>query len=158
MFNGSAIYTSITAIRMTSHQISLIRQSWPQILLIRDLAGQLFYQRLFELNPALRRLFPEDLQPQRRKLLQMLHQIVSHLDKLDTFLPQIQALGRRHSGYGAEPAHYQQVGEALLWTLDRGLGTDWTAELAEAWTIAIQTLASVMIAAQQEAAPTPEVE
>ena len=135
---------------MTSQQILLVRNSWPSIQLIRTLAGKLFYQRLFELQPAFRRMFPDDIGPQTRKLMTMLHLVVSNLDKLETFLPQIQALGKRHLSYGVKAEHFAPVGEALLWTLERGLGTAWTPELAEAWTAAYTVLAGAMVEAMGE--------
>ncbi|MEO1449244.1 MAG: globin family protein [Bacteroidota bacterium] len=129
---------------MTSQQILLVRNSWPQIQLIRELAGKLFYERLFELNPSLRPMFSEDIEPQTRKLMTTLQHVVSHLNRLEELLPQVRAMGQRHEDYGVKPEHYAPVGEALLWTLERGLGSAWTPELAEAWTAAYTILAEAM--------------
>jgi hemoglobin-like flavoprotein len=139
---------------MTPRQISLIQSSWTSVEPIADAAAILFYDRLFELDPALRRLFRRtDMAPQRKILMQTLTVVVRSLDRLDTIVPAIQALGRRHAGYGVREQHYDTVGAALLWTLEQGLGDAFDDESADAWATAYTTLASVMI----EAAAAAEV-
>jgi hemoglobin-like flavoprotein len=138
-------------IAMDARQIERIRTSWTAVEPIADTAAGLFYDRLFELDPALRRLFARtDLAQQRKLLMQTLTVVVRSLDKLDTIVPAIQALGRRHAGYGVREEHYETVGAALLWTLDRGLGDAFDDETADAWASAYTTLASVMIDAAGE--------
>jgi hemoglobin-like flavoprotein len=140
---------------MTPRQISLIQSSWTSVEPIADTAAILFYDRLFELDPALRRLFRRtDMAPQRKILMQTLTVVVRSLDRLDTIVPAVQALGRRHAGYGVREQHYDTVGAALIWTLEQGLGDAFDDETAEAWATAYTTLASVMI----EAAAAAEVE
>ena len=110
-----------------------------------DTAARLFYGRLFELEPALRRLFGRtDMEEQRRKLMQMLAVAVAALDRLDTLRPALEALGRRHVGYGVEDRHYGLVGAALLWTLEQGLGDEYTASVRDAWTAAYTALSTIM--------------
>ena len=92
--------------------------------------------------------------PQRKILMQTLTVVVRSLDRLDTIVPAVQALGRRHAGYGVREQHYDTVGAALLWTLEQGLGDAFGDETADAWATAYTTLASVMI----EAAAAAEVE
>ena len=138
---------------MTPRQIDLIRASWSAVEPIADTAATLFYDHLFELDPAIRRLFRRtDLAAQRKILMQTLTVVVKSLDKLDTIVPAVQALGRRHAGYGVRSEHYESVGIALLWTLEQGLGEAFDDETREAWAAAYGTLASVMIAAADDLA------
>jgi hemoglobin-like flavoprotein len=131
---------------MTPSQVTLIRESWSAVEPIADTAAGLFYGRLFELDPAIERLFRRtDMAAQRKVLMQTLTVVVKSLDKLDQLVPAVQALGRRHAGYGVREEHYATVGSALLWTLEQGLGAGFTPAVREAWTLAYGTLASVMI-------------
>jgi hemoglobin-like flavoprotein len=133
---------------MTPAQVDMIRTSWIAVEPIGDVAATLFYDRLFELDPALRRLFARtDMAQQKKILIQTLTVVVKSLDRLDQLVPAIEALGRRHAGYGVRAEHYETVGAALLWTLGQGLGDGFTPELEAAWTEAYTTLASVMIGA-----------
>ena len=135
---------------MTPRQVDLIRESWTAVEPIQGVAADLFYTRLFELDPALGRLFRNtDMAQQKKILMQTLTVVVKSLDRLDQLVPAIEALGRRHAGYGVRPEHYETVGAALLWTLGQGLGEAFTPELERAWTEAYSTLASVMIGAAQ---------
>jgi hemoglobin-like flavoprotein len=138
---------------MTPRQIRLIRASWSAVAPIADTAATLFYDQLFELDPAIRRLFRRtDMAEQRKILMQTLTIVVKSLDKLDTIVPAVQALGRRHAGYGVRSEHYESVGIALLWTLEQGLGDAFDDETRDAWAAAYGTLASVMIAAAEDVA------
>jgi hemoglobin-like flavoprotein len=138
---------------MTPTQIELIRTSWASVEPIADTAAGLFYDRLFDQDPALRRLFRNtDMAAQRKNLMQTLTVVVKGIDRLADLLPAVQALGRRHAGYGVRPQHYDEVGAALLWTLEQGLGDAFTADVHNAWAAAYGTLAAVMIAAAEEIA------
>jgi hemoglobin-like flavoprotein len=133
---------------MTPTQVGLIRESWAAVEPIADTAAGLFYGRLFELDPALERLFRRtDMARQRRVLMGTLAVVVKTLDRIEELLPAVEALGRRHAGYGVRESHYATVGAALLWTLEQGLGEAFTPAVREAWTEAYGTLASVMIEA-----------
>jgi len=137
---------------MTPHRKRAIRDSWQRVGAIGDAAAGLFYERLFEVNPALRAHFAAtDMQAQRGKLLQALGLVVASLDRLDGLVPALEALGRRHGGYGVREEHYRQVGAALLWTLERGLGDAWTPEAAEAWAEAYACVSGIMMAAAEPA-------
>ena len=129
---------------MTPEQIRLVQSSMQKILFISEIAAELFYRRLFELDPALRPLFQGDIKEQGRKLIQMLHTVVDSLDQMDTVLPEVEAMARRHVIYGVRPQHYDTVGAALLWTLEQGLGNGFTAEVRAAWTQVYILLAGVM--------------
>jgi hemoglobin-like flavoprotein len=142
---------------MTPNEVGLIKASWAAVEPIADTAAELFYGRLFELDPALQRLFRRtDMAAQRKVLMQTLAVVVKSLDKLDQIVPAVQALGRRHAGYGVRAAHYDTVGAALLWTLEQGLGDGFSPEVRYAWTQAYGTLASVMIDAAQTDSPDAE--
>jgi hemoglobin-like flavoprotein len=129
---------------MTPQQISLIQASWSAVIPIQDTAAGLFYQRLFVLDPSVRPMFKGDMQSQGKKLMQALGFIVNSLTRLDDLVPVAQDLARKHVGYGVQPAHYDSVGAALLWTLEQGLGPRFTDDLKVAWTTAYETLAHVM--------------
>ena len=132
---------------MTPQQISLVQTSFLKVVPIAGTAADLFYDRLFETAPQVRTLFPDDLSEQKKKLMTMLGTAVANLHKLETILPAVQALGQRHKGYGVTAEQYAPVGAALLWTLEKGLGPDFTPETKEAWTEAYTALAGVMTSA-----------
>jgi hemoglobin-like flavoprotein len=135
---------------MTPAQVEMIRTSWTGVEPIADVAATMFYARLFDLDPTLRRLFRRaDMVKQKKILLQTLAVVVRSLDRLDHIVPALEGLGRRHAGYGVRESHYDTVGEALLWTLREGLGDGFTPDVREAWAEAYYTLASVMIGAAQ---------
>lgn len=129
---------------MTPQQIKLVQASWQQVVPIATQAAGLFYRRLFEIDPALRRLFKGDLAEQGRKLVSVIDVAVTSPDRIGEIVPAVETLGRRHAGYGVEPRHYDTFGAALLWTLKQGLGTAFTPEVRGARTASPGTLASVM--------------
>jgi nitric oxide dioxygenase len=130
---------------MTPTQVSLIQDSFAKVAPISAQAAAMFYGRLFEIAPEVKPLFRGDMTEQGRKLMATLAVVVNGLANLDAILPAASALAKRHVAYGVEPGHYMPVGEALLWTLERGLGSGWTPELAAAWTAAYTTLSQFMI-------------
>ena len=136
---------------MTPTQIDLIRTSWTKVEPIADTAAALFYGRLFQLDPSVRPLFAHaDIAKQGKILMQTLTVVVRSLDRLETIVPAVQGLGRRHAGYGVRPQDYETVGAAFLWTLEQGLGPDFDDATRDAWAMAYGTLASVMLAAADE--------
>jgi hemoglobin-like flavoprotein len=137
---------------MTPKKITLIQSSFSQVLPINETAANLFYTRLFELDPSLRYLFKGDMTDQGKKLMATLKIVVNSLDRLEAILPAVQELGRRHVGYGVEDYHYETVGTALLWTLRQGLGEQFTPEVEAAWGTAYLLLAGAMKAAAAEVA------
>ena len=137
---------------MTAEQVQLVQQSFAKIAPMADQAADLFYDRLFETAPAVRPMFPEDLTMQKQKLMQMLSIAVTNLHHIETILPAVEDLGRRHAAYGAKPEHYDIVGETLLWTLRQGLGDTFDAEVEAAWTATYAMIAGVMKSAAAEIA------
>jgi nitric oxide dioxygenase len=131
---------------MTPAQVKLIQDSFAKVAPISEQAAALFYGRLFEIAPEARPLFKGDMDEQGRKLMATLAVVVNGLSNLDAVLPAASALAKRHVAYGVKPDHYAPVGEALIWTLERGLGAGWTQELAAAWAAAYTTLSQFMIA------------
>ena len=129
---------------MTPQQIDLVQTSFKKVVPIAATAAHLFYDRLFEIAPEVRPMFPQDLKEQKVKLMSMLGTAVGSLHKLDTILPAVKALGERHKGYGVTATPYAPVGAALLWTLEKGLGPDFTPEVKAAWTETYTALAGVM--------------
>src|SRR5947207_2936263 len=129
---------------MRTEQTRLVQQSFEQVLPIADVAAELFYNRLFELDPSLRSLFKGDMKEQGRKLMTMIRVAVANLDRLDTIVPAVQGLGTRHIAYGVQDSHYDTVGAALLWTLERGLGEGFTLETRAAWAEVYTILANTM--------------
>lgn len=132
---------------MTPQQIELVQTSFKKVVPIAGTAADLFYNRLFEIAPEVRPMFPQDMKEQKVKLMAMLGTAVSNLHRLDEILPAVKALGERHKGYGVTAAHYAPVGTALLWTLEQGLGSDFTPEVKAAWTETYTALAGVMTSA-----------
>ena len=135
---------------MTPEQVALVQSSWESVKPISEQAAELFYARLFELDPDARALFKGDMQEQGRKLMVMITTAVNGLTRLEEIVPAVQALGVRHAGYGVTEAQYDTVGSALLWTLGQGLGDAFTEEVETAWATTYGILASTM----KEAAAT----
>jgi hemoglobin-like flavoprotein len=131
---------------MKPDQIKLVQDSFAKVVPISETAAVLFYDRLFEIAPQVKAMFPADMIEQRRKLMAMLATVVHGLGHLESILPAASALAKRHVGYGAQPEHYPVVGAALVWTLEKGLGDAWTPEVADAWSAAYETLSRFMIA------------
>jgi hemoglobin-like flavoprotein len=129
---------------MTPEQVAMVQESFKKVVPIAGTAADLFYGRLFEIAPEVRPLFPEDLREQKKKLIGMLATAVTNLHQVDKIMTAVQDLGRRHVAYGVTDKQYEPVGAALLWTLEKGLGDEFTPPLKAAWTETYMTLAGVM--------------
>jgi hemoglobin-like flavoprotein len=129
---------------MTPEQVKLVQDSFAKVAPIAGTAADLFYDRLFTIAPQVRSLFPSDLVEQKKKLMQMIATAVAGLNQVEKIIPAVEELGRRHAGYGVTAQHYEPVGAALLWTLEQGLGADFTPPVKAAWTEVYMTLAGVM--------------
>lgn len=136
---------------LTVRQKDLVQGTFASIATIADDAAILFYQRLFELDPSLKPMFRGDMGEQRKKLMQMITAAVKGLDRLEQLVPAVQNLGRRHASYGVQESHYETVGAALLWTLEMGLGRQFTPEVKEAWSAVYGLLATTMKDAARDA-------
>ena len=130
---------------MTKEQRALVRESWLRCQPTLRQAGAQFYERLFALDPAVRRLFAgTDMAAQQRKLVGMLTEIVAELDRPEALVPNVSALGRKHVHYGVRDADYETVGAALLWTIEQSLGDGFTPAVRQAWTEAYLLVATLM--------------
>jgi len=131
---------------MTPQQVSQVQTSFIKIAPIADLAAALFYGRLFEMAPETRALFCGDLDRQGRKLIAALATVVNSIGDFEAIAPVARDLAKRHLAYGVAPEHYAVVGSALLWTLEQGLGDEFTPALRAAWEAAYSALSEMMIA------------
>jgi len=129
---------------VTQEQKRLVQESFAKVAPIADKAAELFHGRLFEIAPELRDLFKSDLAEQRRKLMASLKVAVAGLDDPFKLIPVIQNLGERHKSYGVKDEDYDTVVAALLWTLEQGLGADFTPDVKEAWNAVYGLLAGIM--------------
>ncbi|RYV03560.1 hemin receptor [Shewanella sp. OPT22] len=135
---------------MNQQQIELIQQSWQQVLPIKLQAAELFYNRLFELDPSLKPMFKGDIKEQGDKLMLTLTIAINSLTKLETLIPVLENMAIRHIGYGVQDHHYQTVGQALIDTLAKAFGEAFTSELKQAWLTMYNTVADVMINATKK--------
>src|SRR4051794_6561847 len=129
---------------MTPQQVELVQRSWRAVAPVGDTAAELFYGKLFSLDPGLRGLFRTDLRDQGRSLTAMISVAVHGLARPEKILYAVEQLGRRHAAYGVQPRHYETVAVALLWMLEHVLGEAYTPEVREAWTVTYNLLAKAM--------------
>ncbi|RYY59872.1 MAG: hemoglobin [Chitinophagaceae bacterium] len=137
---------------MTQQQITLVQNSWGLVSTIDQVTvGSIFYTRLFETMPEVRPMFIRSSIPeQSKKLMTMLSYVITRLDRLDNIIEEVRKMARRHTHYGVQDHHYDAVGNALLFTLQKGLGNEWNPDLSEAWTSIYQALANAMMTAQHD--------
>lgn len=131
---------------ITTTHATLIRTSFAEVAKLGPAAGEMFYTKLFETAPSVRSMFPDEMSGQAAKLTTTLALVVHNISALETILPVVEDLGRRHVGYGVVPAHYDIVGQVLLATLREALGYSFTAEVEDAWATAYGALSARMIA------------
>lgn len=136
---------------MTDRQIELVEQTFAMVRPIALEAAELFYGRLFTIAPSVRPMFPDDITEQKKKLMGMLGMIVASLRQPDALQHMLHGLGERHVNYGATANQFPVVGEALLWTLERGLGEAYTPDVADAWITAYGAIATTMSKAMERA-------
>lgn len=138
---------------LTGQQIEAVQDSFARVVPVADPFMMMFYDKLFEIAPHTRALFPEDMEEQRAKAVSTLATVVQSLDNLEPLLPDIVALGQRHAGYNVKASDYGPVGDALVWALEACLRGNWTTEVETAWKTAYATLAKVMIDAASTSEP-----
>ena len=123
----------------------LIRESWTELVPLRAQAAQLFYDRLFAIDASSRALFDgKPMHVQHEKFLKTVDTLVQMLDYPPQIIEELQALSKRHVGYGVLLEHYEPVGEALLWALGQALGERWTPEVERAWSLLYLFISGVM--------------
>jgi hemoglobin-like flavoprotein len=141
---------------MTPQQVNLIKSSFATIFFTRDESAKLFYDRLFTVAPRLRPLFKSDMESQGRKLMDTLSLAVTALRHPQSLDHLLYDTSKRHVGYGATPADYDLVGDALLWMLEQQLGKDYTPEVRVAWTELYGAVSGAMQRIGQEPMPAKE--
>lgn len=129
---------------LTQRQIQLVQHSFSLVEPISEQAADLFYDSLFKIDPSLKPLFRNNIKVQGRKLVAMLKAAVDGLDDLNTLVPVLKQLAQRHNAYGVKKSHFTPVGNALLYTLKTGLGSEYTDEVRQAWIIVIHIVADTM--------------
>lgn len=129
---------------MDQKKVELVQSSFQKVAPIADKAAEIFYAKLFELDPSLKPLFKGDMKDQGKKLMTMIGTAVNGLSNLESIVPAVQNLGKGHAAYGVQDKHYDTVGAALLDTLSVGLGDDFTPDTKDAWTEAYTILATTM--------------
>ena len=129
---------------MTPEQAQIIKLTFAQVMRDRDRVGRMFYDRLFSIAPEVKPLFRGDIAEQSRKLMDTLALAVGMLRDMPTLVMTLQGLAKRHVGYGVRDEHYDKVGEALLWTLEKGLGDAFTAQVRDAWAALYVAVAKIM--------------
>jgi hemoglobin-like flavoprotein len=140
---------------MTPTQIELVQNSFRSVLPIRDEVAADFYRRLFIIDPALKPLFSHaGTADQGRKLMTALAFVINGLGEPDVIVGPVQTLARRHVGYGVRVEHYASVGQALIKTLEEGLGDAFHSSVRDAWLAAYAALSEIMIAAATETVQT----
>lgn len=146
-----------TGVAVTAEDIMLLRTSFSLIVPMQDHVATIFYRRLFDSAPELKTLFPDDIRPQKQKLIALLVRCIGRVHDLEAIAPTIRALGKRHAGYGARREHYKVVEEALLWALSEALGVAFTPDVRSAWTRMYQVLAVHMQAGAVDFLPTKQL-
>ena len=132
--------------KMTSDQIKLVKNSWKQIMAIDPtIVGDAFYSKLFNDQPELKKMFPKEMELQYKKLIDMLSSIIISLDEPNSVMPELKTMGQRHLDYGVKNSHYAYVAAALLWTLSKALGSDWTNSMEKAWQICLEEIIKKMM-------------
>ena len=136
---------------ITPAQVALVQSSFEHVLPIAEVAGMLFYERIFTLAPEARALFGDDIALQASRTMAAIKTAVDGLGDIDQVAPFLIRLGARHVRYGVHPEHFDLVGEALLWTLEQGLGEAFTPEVHEAWAAAFGVIARAMLIGMEQA-------
>ncbi|MCF8477988.1 MAG: hemin receptor [Pseudolabrys sp.] len=129
---------------MDARKVALVQKSFEKVVTLGVAAAELFYAELFAIDPSLRSMFKGDIKEQHKKLMAALTLVVRSLHTPEKIIGAVEKLAVKHLDYGVEPHHYTYVGNALLRTLKKGLGADYTAEVSEAWIEAFRMLAQIM--------------
>jgi len=130
---------------MTPEQQHLIKSSFAKVAPIADTAAAMFYEDLFTRDPRLRSLFKDDMAEQRKKLMLTLSVVVQNVSNWEAISTTVRTLGQRHVTYGVHAEDYATVGAALLATLEKGLGPEFTPDVRDAWTACIAKIAAEML-------------
>ena len=136
---------------ITPEQVRLVQASFTPLLPMAEAIGEMLYSRIFELAPEARDLFEDDIRPQVKRLMAAVKVAIDGLSRVDEVAPFLVRLGAQHARYDVRPEHFTVGGEALLWTLEQGLGDSFTAELRDAWAAAWDVVAGAMVRGLRQA-------
>jgi hemoglobin-like flavoprotein len=129
---------------LTPQQVVLVQSTFSTVQPMAATAAELFYKRLFEIEPAAAALFKGDMKEQGRRFMQVLAVAVGSLSNIPSLVPIVQQLGLRHANVGVKAEHYDSVQQALLWTLALILQDEYTDAVRSAWATAYAMLAGIM--------------
>jgi hemoglobin-like flavoprotein len=124
-------------------QVMLVQQTLAQAYRTESPIAELFYTRLFALDPSLRLLFQRDSREQERKFMALLVSVVSRLAHPGRLLPVLNRYARRQAGNGVREEHYALVEAALLGALGQVLGEQFTPMVETAWRRACRLVAEL---------------
>jgi hemoglobin-like flavoprotein len=136
--------TSAMEVAMTPEQVQIVRLTFAQAMDRKLEVGRIFYDRLFAIAPETRALFKNDIEEQSRKLMDTLALAIGSLRDTPTLVSMLQGLAQRHVRYGVRDEHYDKVGEALLWTLEKAFGAAFTPDVRNAWATLYGVVATTM--------------
>jgi hemoglobin-like flavoprotein len=128
---------------MTPRQIELVTTTLESLDM--DSLARRFYEQAFATDPSLAAMFTSDPAVQRARFGMELSALMMSIRELEDFCDSTMALGARHRTYGVHPAHYRLMGQALLSALAEALGERWTSEVEEAWALAYNLTAEMMM-------------
>ena len=130
---------------MTPEREQLVRDTWKRFEPKAADHARYFYDKLFELDPETTAMFSRaNMDLQRHRLMESLGMLIAELDNPEQLVTDLVVMGKRHVAYGVRDSDYDAAGVALLWTLEKALGPDFTPDARAAWTEAYQWIASVM--------------
>ena len=130
---------------MSPEEIERVRKSWQSMALLGDTAARMFYRRLFAIDESTYALFSgADMREQRRKFMDTFGLLVRNLEKINEAAPMLEDLGRMHGDHGVEDHHYDAVRQALMSTIETGLGQALDRDSRAAWDTAYELITKPM--------------
>ena len=131
--------------------IAVLESSFKALEPVGEQVTRKFYEELFEKYPDVIPMFSNTtVNEQHKKLWAALKLVVNSLRNPEKLTTALEELGKRHGGYGAIEAHYGAVANTLLGVMEKFAGDLWSAEIEDAWTTALNTVAGIMINASKE--------
>lgn len=131
-------------ISLTAEQKRLIRESFVRLEPAIDLVGQLFYLKLYRLDPSFRARFGGDPEVLGRKFIAGVKLTIVSLKHEDCLTPIIKLLGLRQRQLGMKVRDYRMMSKAWIWTLERSLEKSLTRQTKDAWTVLLGQITRVL--------------
>lgn len=113
----------------------LVQQSFALLEPALEPLMDLFFARLFQMEPSLRNLFPNDLSHHKRIFCRTLALIICEMEELAQLDTRVEELGKLYIALGLDAGAYDTLGAALVWTVEIGLGEAFTLEMRTAWSL-----------------------